>query len=92
VNTIEEETLPTRRRRRRYSEEFKAQVVAASQGTGGIGRGGRDGTQTQREPAATLDRSRRTANSPQRILKPFGQGDVALAAKDHVGVLESRTG
>jgi transposase len=34
VNTNEEETLPTRRRRRRYSEEFKAQVVAASRGTG----------------------------------------------------------
>jgi transposase len=34
VNTIEEETLPARRRRRRYSEEFKAQVVAACQGTG----------------------------------------------------------
>jgi transposase-like protein len=29
VNTIEEEVLPGRRRRRRYSAEFKAQVVAA---------------------------------------------------------------
>jgi transposase len=34
VNTIEEATLPIRRRRRRYSEEFKAQIVAACQGTG----------------------------------------------------------
>jgi len=34
VNTIESEALPERRRRRRYSEEFKAQVVAACQGIG----------------------------------------------------------
>ncbi|WP_321857455.1 IS66-like element accessory protein TnpA [Paraburkholderia tropica] len=34
MNTIEEEALPTRRRRRRYTEEFKARVVAACQGTG----------------------------------------------------------
>ncbi|WP_250481344.1 transposase [Caballeronia sp. GAOx1] len=34
MNTIEEEALPTRRRRRRYTEDFKARVVAACQGTG----------------------------------------------------------
>ncbi|MCR4471862.1 MULTISPECIES: transposase, partial [unclassified Burkholderia] len=34
MNTIESEALPERRRRRRYSEEFKAQVVAACQGIG----------------------------------------------------------
>lgn len=34
MNTIEEEALPTRRRRRRYTEEFKARVVAACQVTG----------------------------------------------------------
>jgi transposase len=34
VNTIEEQALPARRRRRRYSEEFKARVVAACQVTG----------------------------------------------------------
>ncbi|MFL9870948.1 IS66-like element accessory protein TnpA [Paraburkholderia megapolitana] len=34
MNTIEEEVPPGRRRRRRYSVEFKAQVVAACQGTG----------------------------------------------------------
>ncbi|WP_429287717.1 IS66-like element accessory protein TnpA [Paraburkholderia sp. GAS206C] len=34
VNTIESESLPERRRRQRYSEEFKAQVVAACQGIG----------------------------------------------------------
>jgi transposase-like protein len=34
VNTIEEEVPPGRRRRRRYSVEFKAQVVAACQGPG----------------------------------------------------------
>jgi transposase-like protein len=34
VNTIEEQALPARRRRRRYSEEFKAWVVAACQVTG----------------------------------------------------------
>ncbi len=34
MNTIESEALPERRRRQRYSEEFKAQVVAASQGIG----------------------------------------------------------
>jgi transposase len=34
VNTIEQEALPTRRRRRRYTEEFKARVVAACQVTG----------------------------------------------------------
>jgi transposase len=34
VNTIEEVTPSGRRRRRRYSEEFKARVVAACRGTG----------------------------------------------------------
>ncbi|MBO1859389.1 transposase [Burkholderia cenocepacia] len=34
VNTIESEALPERRCRQRYSEEFKAQVVAACQGIG----------------------------------------------------------
>jgi transposase-like protein len=34
VNTIEEAAAPGRRRRRRYSVEFKAQVVAACQGPG----------------------------------------------------------
>jgi transposase len=34
VNTIESESLPERRRRQRYSEEFKAQVVEACQGIG----------------------------------------------------------
>ncbi|WP_333997468.1 IS66-like element accessory protein TnpA [Burkholderia gladioli] len=34
MNTIESEALPERRRRQRYSEEFKAQVVAACQGIG----------------------------------------------------------
>jgi transposase len=34
VNTIESESLPERRRRQRYSEEFKAKVVAACQGIG----------------------------------------------------------
>jgi transposase-like protein len=34
VNTIEEEVAPGRRRRRRYSAEFKAQVVAACRGPG----------------------------------------------------------
>jgi transposase len=35
VNTIVEEGMPSeRRRRRRYSEEFKAEVVAACNGTG----------------------------------------------------------
>ena len=34
VNTIESESLSERRRRQRYSEEFKAQVVAACQGIG----------------------------------------------------------
>ncbi|WP_434113705.1 IS66-like element accessory protein TnpA [Paraburkholderia caffeinilytica] len=34
MNTIEEETPLGRRRRRRYSVEFKAQVVAACQGPG----------------------------------------------------------
>jgi transposase len=34
VNTIEEEAPLGRRRRRRYSVEFKAQVVAACQGPG----------------------------------------------------------
>jgi transposase len=34
VNTIEEGATPGRRRRRRYSVEFKAQVVAACQGAG----------------------------------------------------------
>ena len=34
MNTIESESLPERRRRQRYSEEFKAQVVAACQGIG----------------------------------------------------------
>lgn len=35
MNTIESESLPERRRRQPYSEEFKAQVVAACQGIGG---------------------------------------------------------
>jgi transposase-like protein len=34
VNTIGEEVPPERRRRRRYSAEFKAQVVAACRGPG----------------------------------------------------------
>ncbi|RKT10695.1 transposase [Paraburkholderia sp. RAU2J] len=34
MNTIEEEVLLGRRRRRRYSVEFKAQVVSACQGPG----------------------------------------------------------
>ncbi|MGP8470958.1 IS66-like element accessory protein TnpA [Burkholderia sp. PR2] len=34
MNTIESESLPERRRRQRYSEEFKAQVVTACQGIG----------------------------------------------------------
>lgn len=34
MNTIEEEVPPGRRRRRRYSVEFKAQVVALCQGPG----------------------------------------------------------
>ncbi|WP_407646369.1 transposase [Burkholderia cepacia] len=34
MNTIESEALPERRRRQRYSEEFKARVVAACQGIG----------------------------------------------------------
>jgi transposase-like protein len=34
VNIIEEEVPPGRRRRRRYSVEFKARVVAACQGPG----------------------------------------------------------
>ncbi|MEX3969961.1 transposase [Paraburkholderia caribensis] len=34
MNTIEEEALPTRRRRLRYTEDFGARVVAACQGTG----------------------------------------------------------
>ncbi|TCF98177.1 hypothetical protein BZM26_27120 [Paraburkholderia strydomiana] len=34
MNTIEETATPGRRRRRRYSIEFKAQVVAACQGPG----------------------------------------------------------
>jgi transposase len=34
VNTIEEVALSERRRRRTYSDEFKAQVVAACRGTG----------------------------------------------------------
>jgi len=34
VNTIEEQLLPALRRRRRYSEEFKARVVADRQVTG----------------------------------------------------------
>ncbi len=34
MNTIEEEAPVGRRRRRRYSVEFKAQVVAACQGPG----------------------------------------------------------
>ncbi|MEM5318633.1 transposase [Paraburkholderia sp. JHI869] len=34
MNTIEEVTPSERRRRRRYSEEFKATVVAACHGTG----------------------------------------------------------
>jgi len=34
VNTIEQEAPAGRRRRRRYSREFKAQVVAACQGPG----------------------------------------------------------
>ncbi|MFP3507469.1 transposase [Burkholderia sp. SIMBA_062] len=34
MNTIESESLPERRRRQRYSEEFKAQVVAACRGIG----------------------------------------------------------
>jgi hypothetical protein len=34
VNTIEEEAPPGRRRRRSYSREFKAQLVAACQGPG----------------------------------------------------------
>ncbi|WP_158332650.1 IS66-like element accessory protein TnpA [Burkholderia multivorans] len=34
MNTIESEPLPERRRRQRYSEEFKAQVVATCQGIG----------------------------------------------------------
>ncbi|RQR26492.1 transposase [Burkholderia sp. Bp9142] len=34
MTTIESESLPERRRRRRYNEEFKAQVVAACQGIG----------------------------------------------------------
>ncbi|WP_341809914.1 IS66-like element accessory protein TnpA [Paraburkholderia phenoliruptrix] len=34
MNTIEEAVVPGRRRRRRYSVEFKAQVVAACQGPG----------------------------------------------------------
>ncbi len=34
MNTIESESLPERRRLQRYSEEFKAQVVAACQGIG----------------------------------------------------------
>jgi transposase len=34
VNTIESESLPERRRRQRYSEEFKAQVVASCLGIG----------------------------------------------------------
>ncbi|KDR30792.1 transposase [Caballeronia grimmiae] len=34
MNTFEEEALPTRRRSRRYTEDFKARVVAACQGTG----------------------------------------------------------
>ncbi|WP_429549068.1 transposase [Paraburkholderia youngii] len=34
MNTIEEQAQPARRRRRRYSEEFKARVVAACQVAG----------------------------------------------------------
>ncbi|WP_229517509.1 IS66-like element accessory protein TnpA [Paraburkholderia terrae] len=34
MNTIESESLPERRRRQRYSEEFKAKVVATCQGIG----------------------------------------------------------
>ncbi|WP_176112031.1 IS66-like element accessory protein TnpA [Paraburkholderia youngii] len=34
MNTIDEAAAPGRRRRRRYSVEFKAQVVAACQGPG----------------------------------------------------------
>ncbi|WP_353558085.1 transposase [Paraburkholderia terrae] len=34
MNTIESESLPERRRRQRYSEEFTAKVVATCQGIG----------------------------------------------------------
>jgi transposase-like protein len=34
VTTVEEQLLPARRRRRRYSEQFKARVVADCQVTG----------------------------------------------------------
>ena len=40
--------------------------------------------------AAMLQRG--AAQSPESILQPFGQGDIALAAKNEVGMLEPRIG
>ena len=36
--------------------------------------------------------ARRSAEQPQGVLQPFGQGDEALAAEDHVRVLEAGIG
>ena len=36
--------------------------------------------------------ARGAAQRPQRVLQPLGQGHVALAAQDDVGVLEARAG
>src|SRR3546814_3015539 len=36
--------------------------------------------------------ARRAAQRPQGILQPFRQRDITLAAQDHMGMLEARTG
>jgi transposase len=73
VNTIEEEAPLGRRRRRRYSVEFKAQVVAACQGPGV-------------SLAAIALHHKLNANLLRRWVEQAERNDCVLVARSDVGV------